>query len=536
MKIQTLNGDQAMAYGALASGVKLVASYPGSPGIGTVETLIDLANTHEIYVEWSSNEKVAIEMGIGASIAGRRALVCAKSVGMNLMIDPLMALNLTPIKGGLVILLGDDPGAYGSQNDQDTRTIAYMLEMPMMEPSGPAEGYDMMQEAFEVSEEFKTAVIVRETRSFTQLTESITLADEMYPDVNQGFDKEPWRFVPVPKNAVEKHKELHEKILEISHWADNSSYNQITGAGNHGILAAGFAYQKLMDVLGEADNDKFRILKLSTIYPLPKKIISNFLIECDEVLILEENEPFVESQIKALAYDFGVQTKISGKQSCHVVREGELYRWQIQESLSKFSPRFVPAKSYLQENEADEIPEKENFCAGAGYGEVLDALEETAQDLGVKLVLVGDPGCLVTVAERLDAKYAIGSAIGVADGISKTGINERAVALFGDSAFFHTSIPAICNAAHNRSDVLMVVFDNKSTASTGHQPHPGIGKDALGREAPTLSIEEIARVCGVEQVHSVDFIEYDSKLANVFRDTLSTRDLALIVVQTKPVN
>ena len=175
-KSQTLNGDQAMAYGALASGVKLVASYPGSPSSGTVETLIELAKDHDIYVEWSSNEKVAIEMGIGASIAGRRALVCAKSVGMNLMIDPLMALNLTPVKGGLVILLGDDPGAYGSQNDQDTRPLALMLEMPMMEPASPAEGYDMMQEAFAVSEEFNTAVIIRETRSFTQQIESVSLS------------------------------------------------------------------------------------------------------------------------------------------------------------------------------------------------------------------------------------------------------------------------------------------------------------------------------------------------------------------------
>ncbi|MFC1562407.1 indolepyruvate ferredoxin oxidoreductase subunit alpha, partial [candidate division KSB1 bacterium] len=168
MRDRTMNGDQAHAYGALAAGVKLVTGYPGSPSTGTHETLIELAKDHKIYVEWSTNEKVAVEMAIGASIAGKRSLVCTKSVGMNMMIDPLMALNITPVHGGLVILLGDDPGAYGSQNDQDTRPAACLLEIPMMEPSDPAEAFNMMQEAFEVSERLTTPVIIRETRSFTQ--------------------------------------------------------------------------------------------------------------------------------------------------------------------------------------------------------------------------------------------------------------------------------------------------------------------------------------------------------------------------------
>jgi indolepyruvate ferredoxin oxidoreductase alpha subunit len=535
-KLQSLNGDQAMAYGAFNSGVKLVASYPGSPGTGTVETLIELARKHdEVYVEWSSNEKVAIEMGIGASIAGRRALVCAKSVGMNLMIDPLMALNLTPVKGGLVILLGDDPGAYGSQNDQDTRSLATMLEMPMLEPASPAEGYAMMQEAFKVSENYGTAVIIRVTRSFTQQIESVAATNPIYQETNLGFEREPWRFVPVPKNAVQKHRELHKTLEQLELWSDKTPFNKVHGKVVRGILAAGFAYQKLMDMVDNKISEVFHIFKLSTLYPLPKNTIANFLSTCDEIIILEENEPFVETHIKALAYDLGLSTKIFGKQSGHVSREGELYRWQIQNALSKFSPEFIPSRSYLQSNEKDEIPEKENFCAEARYGEVLDQLQAAAQSEGQKLVLVGDPGCLVTVAERLDAKYAIGSAVGVADGISKMGIEERAVALFGDSAFFHTSIPAICNAVHNQSDILMVVLNNRSTASTGYQPHPGISKDALGRETPAPSIEEIARACGVKKIFSVDSKNPNEKLIDVFKKTLRSRELALVHVRTKSV-
>ncbi|MFL7868441.1 MAG: thiamine pyrophosphate-dependent enzyme [Anaerolineales bacterium] len=531
-----LNGDQAMAYGALTSGVRLVTSYPGSPGTGTVETLIELANEQGIYVEWSSNEKVAIEMGIGASIAGRRALVCVKSVGMNLMIDPLMVLNLTPVKGGLVILLGDDPGAYGSQNDQDTRQVTPLLELPILEPASPAEGYAMMREAFLASEKFQTPVIIRETRSFTQQVEPVSIESDHYSPGNGKFEREGWRFVPVPKNAVEKHRELHARLERLGNWTDSLPFNRIKGTGARGVVAAGFAYQKLVDLIGDAFSENFKVLKLSSIYPLPQKIVADFLGGCDEILVLEENEPFVETQIKVLAYDLGLTTKIFGKQSGHVVREGELYRWQIQESLSKFMPEFVPVHSCSQENQDEELPVKENYCAGAGYGKVLDALEKAAQSLNQELVLVGDPGCLVTIAERLDAKYAIGSAIGVADGMSKTGISERAVALFGDSAFFHTSLPALCNAVHNRSDILIVLLDNRSTASTGYQPHPGIAKDALGRETPGLSIEEIARACGVKHVYSIGSSEFDSRLVNLFQEVLGFRELTLVIAQTKHIN
>jgi indolepyruvate ferredoxin oxidoreductase alpha subunit len=231
MAEKVLNGDQAMAYGALASGVKLVTSYPGAPSAGTVQTLINLAKTHHFHVEWSCNEKVAMEMGIGASIAGRRALICVKSVGMNLVIDPLMALNLTPVKGGLVILLGDDPGGYGSQNDQDTRPLASFLEMPLLEPSTPEEGYHMVQEAFTISERYNTAVIIRETRGFTLQEESVAMTAIPYPEFNLGFKSEPWRFVPVPKNAVEKHKDLHQRLLHVNRWADQLKSNSSWGLG-----------------------------------------------------------------------------------------------------------------------------------------------------------------------------------------------------------------------------------------------------------------------------------------------------------------
>lgn len=526
-----INGDVALAYGALSSGIKLVTSYPGSPSSGTVETLIEMSEKHDVYVEWSSNEKVAMEMGIGASIAGRRALVCVKSVGMNAMIDPLMALNLTPVNGGLVILLGDDPGGYGSQNDQDSRPLATVLEMPMMEPATPAEGYAMMQEAFQLSERYRTAVIIRETRSFSQYEESVSVPDTDYRQADIGLVREPYRFVPVPRNAVQKHRALHTTIEALGDWADSSPYNQAIGKGTKGILCAGFSHRKLLDVIGDTEPDEFRLLKLGVLYPLPRRVISGFLSSCQEVLVFEEIEPYVEVCVKAIAHDVGCPTKIVGKQSRHLSREGELFRWQIQNALKDFISGFVPRRDYTEDKEGEEKPKKKDHCAGCQYDIVLDKLEDAAKSLGQRPVLVGDPGCLVTVADRLDAKFAIGSAVGVADGLSKAGIAERAVAIFGDSAFFHTSLPAICNAVHNRSDIIMVVLDNEATATSGFQPHPGVARDAREKKAPALDMAQIAHACGVKRVFTVKPDEIQRTLSDTFRKALSLNELTLIIVR-----
>jgi indolepyruvate ferredoxin oxidoreductase alpha subunit len=403
--------------------------------------------------------------------------------------------------------------------------------MPMMEPATPAEGYAMMQEAYEISERYQTTVIIRETRSFSQQEGSVPVSDMPYQEANIGLVREPYRFVPVPKNAVAKHKILHETIEALAHWADGAPYNKAIGKGTKGILCAGFAHRKLLDVFGDKNPEEFRLLKLGVLYPLPKKVIAEFLLSCREVLVVEEIEPYVEGGIKAIAHDIECTTKIYGKQSKHLSREGELFRWQIQGALKEFIPEFVPKRDFTKDKEAEERPKKKDFCAGCQYDIVLDKLEEAAENLGQKPVLVGDPGCLVTVADRLDAKYAIGSAVGVADGLSKVGIDERAVAIFGDSAFFHTALPAICNAVHNRSNILMIVLDNKATATSGFQPHPGVARDATGRKTPALDMAQIAHACGVQNVHTVEQSDIDSTLKETFQVALSHPELTLIFVR-----
>ncbi len=532
MPLQTIASPQAQALGALASGVKVVTSYPGSPSSETVAALIDLAGPHGLHVEWSSNEKVAVEIGIGASIAGRRALVATKSVGMNVMLDPLMALNLTPVHGGLVILLGDDPGGYGSQNDQDTRPLAPMLEMPWLEPATPADGFAMIRAAFDLSERLHTAVVVRITRSFVQQVGAVNVPEGPFRQPDRGLVRETWRFVPVPRNVVQKHRDLHERLALMEKWADESPFDTVEGTGDRGIIAAGFAHRKLLDVLGDAPRSDIRILKLGVLFPLPREVVGQFLAGCREILLLEENEPYLETQIKALAHDLGSPVRILGKATGHTRREGELYRWQIQQALARFLPGFVPGRTYLVADEAAERPPRENYCAGCRFGVILDALKAAADRLGQDPVLVGDPGCLAAVGDRLDAKFAIGSAVGVADGLVRAGIRERAVALFGDSSFFHTTMPAIANAVHHGSDILMVVLDNGATVTSGFQPNPGQPRDALGRPAPALDIERIARAIGVESAVTVGPDDLDARLPGVFREGLSRGGLALIVVRT----
>jgi len=528
------NGDEAFAHAALSAGLSLAAGYPGTPGTGVLNILIQHARDYELHIEWSTNERVALEMAIGASMAGRRALVCTKSVGMNVMLDPLMCLNLTGVHGGLVILLGDDPGAYGSQNDQDTRNLAAMLEMPMLEPASLADGYAMMREAFDLSERFNSALIIRVTRSYIQQVEEITLEEIGSPQISLGVTREPYRFVPYPGNAVEMHGKLHKRLDTFRSWTEQASYNQIIGSGPKGILASGFAYRKLLDVLGDDQRDELRILKLGCLYPIPKQIMAQFMDGCEQILVLEEIDPFVENCLKATAFEFGFRGRIRGKESQDVNWEGELFRWHIQQSLERYLFEFKPAFKYLPEGEGSERPIKINHCAKYPYEDVLDLVLQVAGELDDQPIIIADPGCMVKVAEQLDAKFAIGSTVALASGGSKVGIDEKIIAFIGDSAFFHSAIPAICNAAYNQSEMLIVLLDNRGAASTGLQPTPGVGADALGNPAPKLEIPEIARACGVEFVQCFAADASEEELRQGIATGLRYEGLAMLLVEIFP--
>ena len=599
----TLTGGQALAYGAARAGIGCVTGYPGSPSSATMATLIELRGAgagNGCHVEWSANERVALEVAIGASLGGLRALVCTKSVGMNVMVDPLMALNLTPLTAGLVIILGDDPGAYGSQNDQDTRALADLLELPMAEPDTPRTGLEMVEAAFAASESYAMPVVVRVTRSFDACRAdagALAGAQLDWQVRNGAVAREPLRYVPYPGNAVAKHHDLHRRLDAAAAWVADAAFNRATPAvsettarrsdaavrapragerpqearirtpaapaasraapdaaeepkstavsgpaaapgtaaaprgsastgadgapgtvqaapdgaaagerddrpgGRRGIVSAGFCTSKLDDVIGAgagAAGAGVGRLALGGIYPLPAAPLRAFLAAHDEVLVVEENEPCLEQRIAALAHAERLAVRVRGKLTGDVARCGELYRWQIVDALARFAPHLAPgerAAAYTEAGEAAERPPRRNHCAGCPFDRLIDAVQEWLAGSGRDDAwLVADPGCLVTEAPRLGAKYAIGSAAAVANGLLHAG--QDAVALFGDSAFFHAALPALCNAYAQGADLAVIVVDNAGAVTTGRQPHPGSGRTAFGSPAPRLDMLALARACG----------------------------------------
>ena len=586
---RTFTGGQALAYGAARAGVGCVAGYPGSPSSATMAALIELRRAGAgagCHLEWSANERVALEVAIGATLGGLRALVCTKSVGMNVMVDPLMALNLTPLSAGLVIILGDDPGAYGSQNDQDTRALADLLELPMVEPDTPRAGLDMVEAAFAASERYAMPVVVRVTRSFdTCRADAGDLAEAQLDwQVRKGaVVREAFRYVPYPGNAVAKHHDLHRRLRSAAAWVAGVAFNRstlaipeattahtgeqseapafapaaaatgtaagprgsvpggrsappigadgATGAAEaalagaaaerhgdqtgarRGIVSAGFCISKLNDVIStaaDAGGTEVGRLALGGIFPLPAAPLRAFLAAHDEVLVLEENEPYLEQRIAALAHAERLAVRVRGKLTGDVARCGELYRWQIAAAMGGFAPQVAVAATYTEAGEAAERPPRRNHCAGCPFDKLIDAVQEWLSNSGRDAWLVADPGCLAAEAPRLGAKYAIGSAAAVAHGLLHAG--QDAVALFGDSAFFHAALPALCNAYAQGANLAVIVADNAGAVTTGRQPHPGSGRTALGSPAPRLDMLTLARACGASHAAHADLQELATAL------------------------
>jgi len=504
---RTISGDESIAYGALLAGIRVATSYPGSPSSGTMQTLFALADAYGIHVEWSTNEKVAFETSVGASIGGVPALMACKGVGFNVALDPIMVANLTDVGTGLVILLGDDPGAWASQNDQDTRPIAAGTELPMVEPATPQEGVDMTVAAFKLSKNMQMPVIIRITKSFGVMKQEVDLADLPRPTTLTGhaFAREAMRWISVPTNAVELHRRLHERVASVADRFEESSFNCIAGSGSWGIIAAGYAYTKLMDVIDNLDKGSWRVLKLGTLVPLPKQTITAFMRSVDEVLVLEENEPFIETQIKAIAYDAGLQTPVHGKQDRMVSREGELFRWQIAEALPAFNPGWSSNREFSPADEKKYMPSLSGLPANCPYTPVFETLEELSHELEVEPVYVVDPGCAIKINtppfQMLDGKYSMGSSIGIASGLVLAGVTDPVIAVVGDSDFFHLGVNALFNVAHQGSDLLVIVLDNATTALSGFQPAPGVGPD---KNSNPLRIEGVAEACPVSQLQVID--------------------------------
>jgi indolepyruvate ferredoxin oxidoreductase alpha subunit len=531
MAAEIQNGDQSIALGAIESGVSVVTGYPGSPGTGTFNTLADTQDRYGHHAEWCPNERIALDIAAGVSQGGKRALVCLKSVGMNVALDTLMVLNMTGVHGGLVILLGDDPGAWGSQNEQDTRLIGNLAELPVLEPASPEEGRRMTRWAFDFSEKYQSVVIIRIIRSFSVSEASQPAVKPPNTRPSLPPSREQMRWISSPFNTMQNHRRLHEKLGEIAAELESSAFNQLLGEGTRGILTGGFGFSKLLDALGDTSTEGLSILKLGTLHPLPAGLIAKFLKKCDEIIVFEEVDPYLEDAIKAIGYDEGVTPKILGKRTGHVNWEGELFRWQIQSSLKKFIDDYFPGREYLQKDWGKEKPARKSHCAGCPYEEIVRAFREEAETLGQNPFLTADPGCVVMAAKLLDTKLCMGSSIGAAIGLARAGVGERTVAFTGDSAFYHSSINGLIHAGATGSDALMVVLDNGGALTTGGQPSPNRSEFGGSSPGSAVKIEDLAKTCGVRHIWTVEDSDSDQTMRSVFRKALETRGLDLIIIR-----
>jgi indolepyruvate ferredoxin oxidoreductase, alpha subunit len=532
--MKMISGSQALAYGALGGGVQFVTGYPGSPSTATIDALLELAGDR-VRIEWAINEKSAFDAAFGASLAGVPSLLCLKSVGLNVALDSLMVSNLAPGDGAFVILVGDDPGGWGSQNEEDSRLLAAAAEVPLLEPVSARDARAITHQAFQLSERFRIPVVVRITRALSSAEAG--LAPEMMPLPSSRparFQRQPERFNVLPVHVVAFHRKLQATLSAVQSSFEDWPLNRQEGQGQKGIIAGGFAWQKLSEVLGQAPEPApLRVLALSTLHPLPEDALRRFLVGLDTVLILEETAPYLEVQVQALAQRAGLVLPVYGRTSGHLPRAGEVFAPEIVQGLTALLPDW-PWPSVDGGPRA--MPSRQPLCDDCPYLPTLRSLLEVMERRGGRdaFVVTGETGCMVRAQlpplEIMDLKYGMGSSIGLAAGLARAGIPQQIVALSGDSAFLHSGLNELIDSAQAGVGMLVVILANEITALSGGQPHPASARDAAGRARRAVDLASLVRAAGVEHV-TVLGAEDGSMLQAAFERDLASGQLAVIIVQ-----
>ncbi len=529
-----LTGNEAIARGALEAGVGVVTGYPGTPASEIVEALAARAEKAGIHAEWSTNEMVAFEVASAAAMSGVRSLCVMKHLGVNWIADPLTVVAYTGVDGGLVIVTADDPAQFSSQNATDTRYFAMLSKVPCLEPSDGQEAKDLLVEAFRISEELKTPVFFRVTPRICHSTFDVTLGEEKPTARNGKFTKDAGRYVMIASNAAARHTLLNEKLEKASLLFEKSAFNSIEGGdGTVGIIASGVSYLyvcEALDALGVSG--KVKVLKLATTYPVASGLVRKFIDGLEKVLVVEELEPIIENATKVIAHDnCGISAKIYGKS--FLPRCGEFNVDVIGGAVAKFlgiefrkeSPKFLEQAKKIA---SKRIPA---LCPGCPHRATYHSIKKALSKLGGGIV-TGDRGCYNQGAHpplsAIDTCICMGASISMASGFFHAGVKEPLVAVIGDGTFFHAGIPSLINAVHNNSPTVTVVMDNEWTSMTGHQPNPGTGMNALGQESRKVSIEEMARACGVRHVETADAYDIECVERAVER-ALKTKEPAVVI-------
>ncbi len=506
-----LSANEAVACGAAQAGCIVASAYPGTPSTEILENIAKFKDT--VKCEWAVNEKVAMETAVGASIAGARSLTAMKHVGLNVAMDPLMTFTYVGATGGMVVVSADDPGMHSSQNEQDNRNLAKFARMPMFEPSDSQEAYDMVQAAFETSEKFHVPCMLRLTTRTSHSSSLVNLGDfKPAPHEIIPYKKDITHTIPVPAFARGQRFAAQKRSAEMAKAASKSKFNRIEpGKKQIGIITSGVAYQYVKEVFPE-----FTVLKLGWTNPFPADLVKKFAKTVRHVLVVEELDPFLEDQVKAL----GIKVQ-SHKTELNMMELNPDRLQDLRHELLKDVP-----KAKVVKPDATLPTRPPVLCAGCGHRGVFYTLSK----LGA--IVTGDIGCYTLGAfpplNAMDTTICMGASIGNAAGMKKAGQKGRICAVLGDSTFFHSGITGILSAHYNGTPVTTVVLDNRITAMTGHQDNPGTGKTLAGDPAPVTEILDIAKACGYKKVVKVSADDL-GELEKVLKDAMDGDEGALIV-------
>jgi indolepyruvate ferredoxin oxidoreductase alpha subunit len=530
-----LLGNEAITRGALEAGIDVATTYPGTPSSEIADTFSKIAKSFTkqkknpgFYFEYSTNEKVAIEVAAAASISGLRSLTCMKHVGLNVASDAFMTYLYVGCKGGHIIVSADDPSCHSSQNEQDNRFYAIFGGSPMLEPSTPNEAKEMTRLGFEISEELQSPILLRTTTRLNHVRGSIKYNKLKKPRGKGHFERNPM-LITTPAIARIRHPELLKMLEKAENISEKSPFNKIINVGtpkDWGIVTSGVSYNYVKEVVEDLKLN-VRILKLGMTHPIPRKMCERFIKTCKNLIVVEELEPILENQFKAIAFDLRSNVKIYGKSKGHFSR---FYEFNIDIVMEAFSKIFKVKNSITKPPESKiKLPRRPPaLCPGCPHRATYFAAKK-AQPKGV--VYPTDIGCYTLgrskPLEVADLLLCMGSNAGTACGLAVS-IDQKVISFMGDSTFFHSGIPPIINAVHHNHDVVITILDNRTTAMTGHQPHPGTDFDGMGRHAKRILVEDVVKGCGVEHIEITDPNNFDDTI-EAFKRALNFKGPAVVI-------
>jgi indolepyruvate ferredoxin oxidoreductase alpha subunit len=521
MERQYLLGNEAIAHACLEAPVDFVSGYPGTPSSEVIDVLRSRPD-RGYYVEWSVNEKVALENALAAAWCGLRALCTMKHVGLNVAADPLMTSAYTGVTGGLVIMSADDPFAHSSQNEQDSRCYAHFARVPCLDPSTIQEAHDMVRDAFALSEEFGLPVIFRPTTRICHSKGDVSLNETVASTRKGEFKKDPRQYVIIPAHTRILHKKLNEKQPAIKKRLVELGYNTCFVMGRTAVISGGIAATYVQELIP----DGISFMKIGA-YPIDEAWLSDFVRKHDSVLVIEELAPEIEEQVQQVAG----MVKVLGKKNGYVPFEGELSLpavAAIMERAGVLPKNPCPAASPVQN-----LPLRPPIlCAGCLHRAAFYAIKRVFKDA----IYPSDIGCYTLGLQLgvVDTTICMGASITIASGIAHSGEPRDIICTIGDSTFLHTGIQGLMNAVYNGADITVVILDNRITAMTGHQPNPNTGITACGIESPPVSLDAVCRACGVTFVETVD--PYDiTGMMNVLRAAQARRGVNVIIAKQQCV-